>query len=210
MITDRVTQTPPYTPDEKRVIDRWIRKQCPAPELDDLEDASLIANIVLSPIQDGEPQWLASHRDGHPSRQPDDREDLVRLRDNILNPILLFEINWKHSIPGLSWPEGYYATLLPGYNIYIVTASQDSEDAFGHFDVAIGHFPAEEDDEEISFHSAGIVQQWWQLRCRKQKLPPWTELYDTGLFDEDTAFRLRNEVWRGETACMAGHDRICA
>ena len=48
-----------------------------------------------------------------------------------LEPELLFCVNWADSAPGISWPEAYYVTFIPGLDHYVVTASRDSRDLFG-------------------------------------------------------------------------------
>ena len=60
-----------------------------------------------------------------------------QLPSRILLPKHLFTINWANSAPGLSWPEAYYVTQLPGWDVYIVTASQDTDEIYGYEDFAI-------------------------------------------------------------------------
>ncbi|MEJ1376501.1 MAG: hypothetical protein RPU32_00770, partial [Candidatus Sedimenticola sp. (ex Thyasira tokunagai)] len=101
-----------------------------------------VARLLLSNIQSRLPQWGTVKTDGEVLLARD--HSAVRQNAISLMPQHLFTINWADSGPGCSWPEAYYATYLPLYNIYVVTLSQDSPDAYGYEDLAIGHFPLEE------------------------------------------------------------------
>ena len=78
------------------------------------------------------------------------------MRNDLLNPIHLFEINWADS-PGWTWPEAYYATFLPGYDVYAVTLSQGSGDSYDYFDLAIGCFRVDK-AEQIAEKSARMYR----------------------------------------------------
>ena len=97
-----------------------------------------VARLVLSHIQCRLPQWSTTGSSGEVqaarSHQP--------LRQSPVNllPRHLFTINWADSGPGFSWPEAYHLTFLPGFDRFVVTASQDSPEMHGYTDEAIGHF----------------------------------------------------------------------
>lgn len=94
-----------------------------------------VARLALSRIQKDLPQWASCGggeillgRDIHPHH----------VRKMELRPHHLFSINWADSAPGISWPEVYHLTLLSGFNRYVITASADSDDAYGVTDFALG------------------------------------------------------------------------
>ena len=81
------------------------------------------------------------------------------------------------------------------YDRYIVTQSADSPDAFGYCDFAIGHFP--KNDDYVSAAIVKIRNNWeWQRDQFSQER--WAYLFSNGLVNEDTAIRLREEVWDDE------------
>ena len=157
-----------------------------------------VASIVLERIQDALPQW-ASLRQG-------ENEDTVitlgrdikarqALRTVELVPQYLLTINWADSGPGFSWPVDYHVTWVPIYDRYIATQSADSPDAFGYCDFAIGHFP--KTDDYVSAAIVKIRNNWeWQRDQFSQER--WAYLFSNGLVNEDTAIRLREEVWDDE------------
>lgn len=119
--------------------------------------SNAIARLVLSGIQDRLPQWAAVYGDG--------RVELARAytpkrRAKIgVLPRFLFEINWADSGPGFSWPESYHVAYLPGFDRYLVTASQDSLEMHGYTDAAIGHFPF---TEAVAAGVHRVIVDWWQ------------------------------------------------
>jgi hypothetical protein len=159
--------------------------------VNDLNEA--VARICLSDVQERLPQWGLCTDDG---------VILARARfaapDRTftpLNPERLLCINWADSGPGYSWPEEYYVTLLPGFGRYVVTASSDSTDCYGVTDFALGWFRASLD---VLTGSRRILTQWWR-EAAKHDGGPWAYLFDEGLIDSDTAYRLRRRAWpRGE------------
>jgi len=90
-----------------------------------LEDA-VVAGIVLERIQQRLPQWAAVDPDkpeGQRMRFAREYKDRTARRTVELNPRHLLTVNWADSGPGFSWPVAYYATWVPIYERYIVTAS---------------------------------------------------------------------------------------
>jgi hypothetical protein len=156
--------------------------------------SNAVARQILSGIQRKLPQWAAVYADG--------RVDLARsytpkrLAKVDLLPRFLFEINWADSGPGFSWPEAYHVTYLPGFNRYVVTASQDSPDAYGYTDEAIGHFPV---DEAISEGIRRVFTAWWKGQADGWDQHRWAYLFLTGDVDEETAASWADQIWDSES-----------
>lgn len=151
---------------------------------------SRVARIALRAIQNRLPQCGFIDSEGRImlGRQPFP----VTRRDVVLLPRFLFMINWADTAPGLSWPESYYATYIPGFDQYVVTASQDSAHVYGATDLAIGGFPA---DMDIVAGSHAVIKAWWLSQCWKTDQQRWTSIWDVGLIDEETANAWANEIW---------------
>ena len=150
----------------------------------DLRNA--IAIWLLAPVQDALPQCGISHNgEFELTRKP-----IARSRRTVIPlPQFLFMINWADSGPGISWPEVYYVTCVPGFERMVVTASMDSTDVWGVTDIAIGSFPVSEDLES----GAGrVIRAWWSIG---ESAEPWAYIWGEGLVSGETADRWRDEVW---------------
>jgi hypothetical protein len=183
-----------YTRDEEAVIKRWTERVPVYPERDDLSDSNRVAEIALFSVQNQLPKGLSIREDGTTVKGRKTWNSPDRLRNNLLNPIHLFEINWADS-PGWSWPETYYATRLPGYDIYAVTLSQDSGDSYDYFDLAIGSFRVDK-IEQIAEKSSRVIQAWWEFQRNAWQQWAWMEVLNPGLIAAGLAFYLRDEVWQ--------------
>ena len=163
-------------------------------EYGDFTLANGVARLVLSRIQGRLPQWALVHSDGQvdlaraysPRRQA--KVDLM--------PRFLFEINWADSGPGYSWPEAYHVAYLPGFDCHVVTASQDSPDAHGYTDEAIGHFPVQMPLQE-GVHR--VIHDWWRGHAGGWDQHCWAYLLAEGIVDGTTAQAWANEIWDSET-----------
>ncbi len=183
-----------YTEDDQQVIERWIKHSEMGTEDNDRNDANRVAEIALCSVQGRLPQGIAIREDGSLVIGRKTWQSPVPMRNNLLFPIYLLEINWDNSQPGFSLPESYYATFLPGYNVYAVTISQGSGDSHGYYDLAIGFFQAEE-PAEIEAKASLVLQAWWQSQHQGVRKCGWKELLKSGQIDAETALRLRDEVW---------------
>lgn len=183
-----------YTRDEEAVIKRWIQRVPVYPERDDLRDSNKVAEISLFSVQNQLPEGLSVREDGATVTGRKTWDCPVRMRNDLLLPMHLLEINWSDS-PGWSWPETYYATFLPGYDIYAVTLSQGSGDSYDYFDLALGCFRVDKIGE-IAEKSAWIVQGWWQYQRKAWKQWAWMDVLHSGLIDSGFANCLRDEVWQ--------------
>jgi hypothetical protein len=194
MVQDCLVIPDLYTRDEEAVIDRWIQRVPVYPEKDDLNDSNRVAEISLFSVQSQLPKGLSIKEDGSKVVGRKTWDCPVRRRSDLLGPIHLFEINWVDS-PWWSWPETYYATFLPGYDVYAVTLSQGSDDSYDYFDLAVGCFRVD-NVGQIAEKSARVVQAWWQFQCNAWRQWAWLEVLNPGLVEAQLAFRLRDEVWQ--------------
>ena len=101
-------------------------------------------------------------------------------------------INWADSGPGFSWPESYYVSYLPVYDVYVVTASADSPDTWGYCDLAIGHFKS---CKNIVTASKQVIQERWQQLYDEYDQQSWAYLFNVGLVDEAAAYSMAADVW---------------
>ena len=156
--------------------------------------SNAVARIVLGAIENRLPQWAAISADGsiaYARKRSNSPTHQHRLIATV--PQFLFEINWADSGPGFSWPEAYYVTWLPYYDVFVVTASQDSPDVHGYTDEAIGWFGKHKD---IAQGSAEIIRdQWWQGQHDEYEQYRWAYLFGTGLIDKSTAYEWADKVW---------------
>jgi hypothetical protein len=166
------------------------------------EDDAAVADMVLERINDTLPQWASVK-----IRESEDEEAVITLGREVrtrlarrkieLVPKYLMTINWADSGPGFSWPVAYHATWVPLYDEYIVTQSADCPDAYGYCDFAVGHFS--KTDNFVAAAAKEIKSDWEEQRdqfCQAR----WAYLFGSGLIDEATAIRLREEVWDDEPA----------
>jgi hypothetical protein len=98
-------------------------------------------------------------------------------------------INWADSGPGISWPEDYYATFVPGFERFVVTASMDGTDMWGVTDLAIGSFAGSVD---LRAGVESVIFAWWSAQNREE---PWAYVWGEGLIDKETAQRWCDAVW---------------
>lgn len=165
--------------------------------VDGYSDGNALGNAVarmgLSKIQGRLPQWGVIRSDGGVllARQPISR----RKAAVELMPRFLFMINWADSGPGYSWPESYYATYLPGFHRYVVTASQDSPDMHGYTDEAIGSFDA---GLPLVEGVRQVVMDWWGRQATDGSQCRWAYIFQTGEIDEESATAWADEVWIDE------------
>ncbi|TLU83100.1 MAG: hypothetical protein FDX30_08525 [Chlorobium sp.] len=183
-----------YTRDEQIVLQRWIQKTPGYLQKDLLMDSNRVAEISVFSVQKRLPQGLSIQADGSAVIGRKAWDCAVRMRNEVIFPAHLFEINWDDSQPGLSWPETYYATYLPGYDIHVVTTSVDSIDTYGYMDLALGFFLADK-TEDVTLKAVSVIQSWWQYLHETFDKPVWKEFIKPGLIDAGRAVLLRDEVW---------------
>ncbi len=170
------------------VLDLWNQDS-------DLALDNAVARICLSGIQEALPQWAAcDSKTGKLVTLARDIKSPLELPPRILLTKHLVTINWADSAPGYSWPEAYYATELPYFDVVVVTASADSPDAVGYCDIAIGWFNRSAKREH---ELAERIKGYWSHRaaCGQRA---WAYLVDEGEIDADAAAAWREEVWANE------------
>lgn len=163
-------------------------------EFDDLSEKNAVARIALNGIQEKLPLWREPFVNDNPKlgRNFDGKSKT----NGAFFPLHLFTINWGTSAPGFSWPEAYNVTLLPIFDYYVVTASQDSSEPYGCADITIGWFKASGD---IKSNCEKIILKHWehlssQHTCKETDLR-WAEFEKDGIFKEHDAVKLAHKVW---------------
>ncbi|NTW83498.1 MAG: hypothetical protein HGB36_09050 [Chlorobiaceae bacterium] len=183
-----------YSREEQALLERWVQKAPDYLQKDLLVDSNKVAQISLFSVQRRLPQGLSIREDGSAIVGRKRWDCAVHMRNDVIFPAHLFEINWDDSQPGLSWPETYYATYLPGYDIYVVSTSVDSADTYGYMDLALGFFHKDM-TEDVALKAGSVIQSWWQYLHEAVYKPVWKEFIKPGLIDAERAVLLRDEVW---------------
>jgi hypothetical protein len=150
-----------------------------------------VAKLVLTLVRRKLPRTGLVTRDGEVRWSRELEGNPPAHRVSVL-PSLLFEMVWAYSGPGVEWPEAYWLTWVPVFERWVVTASAESTDAWGHTDLAIGAFDPSIDPEE----GAGrVIRHWWQRQFEGWDQSPWVEFREAGRIDEATAIAWREKVW---------------
>lgn len=201
-----------YSPDVRRILDRILISSLPpaGPEQDgeirklleswnidpdfthaghDAVDVAL-AQIALGHVEILLPDFtVLRHGRLFHARRPFETPHLSE--DMLFKPIHLFTIDWALSAPGFSWPESYYATWLPGYDSFVVTLSQDSDEILGVSDLAIGWFS----DRNVFEASCGrVVARYWKRMALEDGQEMWEGFVSEGRINEKTVRRWSRRV----------------
>lgn len=107
-------------------------------------------------------------------------------------PALALDVNWATSGPGFEWPEVWHSTTIAELQIYVVTASRDSEDAYGCTDHAIGWWPT-----SISRAAATreLIEADWRHRRDQYDQARWKRSLCGGFLRSDTVEAMAAAVW---------------
>ena len=152
-----------------------------------------VARLVLETVAESLPNFvLLNHIDDSyiTSRPPSAR----RNRSVASLPTFLFEINWATSGPGFTWEERYHVGYIAEYDVYIVTASQDSDDVYGFCDICIGHF---RDSEDHINDSMKIISDWWNGKVQEYGAEIYEDITAVGSATIDQILGITAEVWEG-------------
>lgn len=178
-----------FTSQETKALTEFFALDLPG-VIEQIPLANHVAQLALSAIQARLPQVGFVDAEGTIStgRQ---HFDVLR-RPVVMLPQFLCSINWADTAPGISWPEAYHVTYLPGVDRYVVTASQDSPDAWGVTELAIGSFAAY---ENIRTGSAKVITNWWQYQLVHGDQEHWAYVLETGLISRAAAAEWAEQVW---------------
>jgi len=149
-----------------------------------------VAQILIHSVQHRLPQWSTSNGEkvilGRKYRKRQGGQGLAFIAQH------LFTINWADSGPGFSWPEAYHLTYVPGYEQYVVTASQDGADVWGCTDQAIGFFGA---SGNHLIRARDVIRGRWKAMRDEYDQPSWAYLFYEGLISTQTAEGWKRRVW---------------
>lgn len=149
-----------------------------------------VARTLLETVQSRLPRWTGRSPDGDVVTTR--RRRKIQPRRNQLLPQLLFSVNWADSGPGFSWPEAYFVTYVPDFDIRIVIASADSDELWGYADLAIGWCRAL---RSADWGSRTILMRWWWRLSREMGNGPWDEFQESGVVNEKRARAWRDGIW---------------
>lgn len=212
-----------YHPQEHTIISAWLERKPPqgSPGIDDLpyydeepagpiglrKDAygdevydravaNAVARIALERFEYRLPQWAAVNAKGEFVTGRKYRQAGNKLSRTVsLLPQLVCEINWADSGPGFSWPEAYHVTWFPGYDVYVVTASQDSPEAHGYTEAAIGYFDG---GKSVTKGVSRIIREYWSEFANHGDR--WQDFLSEGLLSEAQALRIAdNLAWQDDS-----------
>ena len=165
-------------------------------------DASInnvVARLILEPIADRLPNFTTvSRKDGSicSTRPPASKAYKSRAVTGL--PNFLFKINWATSGPGFSWEELYHVGFLAEYDLYVVTASQDSSDALGFCDVCIGFFSETQDFIQDALY---LVMEWWGDKRGEYGAEKYESITSIGLASADQIAEITEQVWDSKVTC---------
>jgi hypothetical protein len=154
----------------------------------DLKLDNEVASILLDTVQTRLPNFHSRHEDGTEVHGRNLKG--LKKRKIQLFPLHLFSINWALSAPGIDWPETYLVTYVPGHNVRIVTASQDSDDCWGYTDLAIGFCKSHRSPE---FGVKNIIRSWWSQI--PNAINPWSIFTSGGLINEERAEKWCKDIY---------------
>lgn len=184
-----------YTGEEQAIIERWLHS-CPVyPGKDNPDDAKIVAEIALAGVQDRLPRSVSIKMDGGVILNRKTWECPVPMRNKVLFPIHLFEVDRDGAHLETVCPESYFATFLPGYNVFVITVSQASDVSYGYFDMAVDFFHVNDEADYNASNALLILRAWWRFQHRELHKMPWNKLLKSGLIEPESAMRLRDEVW---------------
>ena len=151
-----------------------------------------VARLVLSAVSERLPRFLVVGQDGViESARP--RSKTRRTGGTVASlPVFLFKINWATSGPGFSWEELYHVGYIAEYDVYIVTASQDSDDVFGFCDTCIGYFY---ETQDFVADALDVVSEWWAGKVAEYGAYEYERLTELGSATLEQVLSITKQVW---------------
>ena len=174
-----------YTTEDQLVMKRWMQSAPAYPEMDDLDDSNKVAEIALASVQNRIVQCFSMNSHDHSAIDRKILECQVPMRNKLLFPIHLCDIGRYDSHHNSICQESYFATFLPGYNIYVVTVSLPSSAMYGHCDLAIDYFQNVDDAAQIASHARLVLKAWWKIQQKELDISSWQDLLKSGLIQEN-------------------------
>ncbi len=95
----------------------------------------------------------------------------------------------------MSRPEGYYLTYMPGYNFYVLTASQDSTEVHGVMDLALDLIYPKIDGYPPIVDAVGAIKRWWEAERDNWGQDPWESLLNPGYCNPYFIEQVKEDVW---------------
>lgn len=141
-----------------------------------------LAQIVLGDIELRLPDFTVMQQGRLAHARPGFRTPTLS-NDMLVKPLHLFTIDWSLSSPGLSWPEAYHATGRPGYDVFAVMMSQDTDEPSGITDPAIGWFP---DRNIFDRARRRIITRFWKTLAAENGQQKWEAFISEGRMDGRT------------------------
>lgn len=151
--------------------------------------ANAVARIALARVQRSLPQFAVVFPD---------RVELGRAVTEVpCRPVEvlsrhLFTIDWAMTAPGVSWPEAYYLTWMPGVEQWLVTASWDTPEVGGYCDLAIGYFGP---DKAPVGGAEIIIGDYWSGQFIDYDQSRWEVFFEAGMIGREEANAWADEVW---------------
>jgi hypothetical protein len=102
----------------------------------------------------------------------------------------LFTIDWAMG----SWPEAYYAVLVPGFDRQVVVKLSEEEGTGGGC-LALGWFEPDREKTEL----CRILVEWWAFQANYGQ-QRWETFWRAGAINKRTATMWADEAWAGQEA----------
>lgn len=151
--------------------------------------ANAVARIALARVQRSLPQFAVVF----PDRVELGREVTeIPCRPVEMLSRHLFTIDWAMTAPGVSWPEAYYLTWMPGVEQWLVTASWDTPEVGGYCDLAIGYFGPDKAPVE---GAEIIIGDYWSSQFLDFDQSRWEVFFEAGMIGREEANAWADEVW---------------
>lgn len=182
-----------FTAEVRAILDDYFGNAAPSQDAGDLALQNAVARIALSGVQRRLPNCAVFDGDGDMelTRQP------FKHRGGRVSLLAkhLFTINWADTAPGISWPEAYYVTFIPGYDRHIVTGAMDSPDVHGYSELALGSFDR---GRAVEAGAHDVLTGWWAWQHNSWDQERWAYVWNDGIIASSTADGWADEVWREE------------
>ena len=152
--------------------------------------SNALARIVLSGCEGQLPVFESVSRTGDSNTTRPPKAFREKAADAV--QMALFEVNWADSGPGISWPEAYWLSWLPGFERWVVTASRDTPEVDGYCDRVLANFG--QCVNPVATAGQRVCDYWLDIKSRFEQ-DRWAYLFETGRITENEAMALADKVW---------------